>query len=333
METRKVQMTGGSSYVITLPKEWITGLNIKKNDPLGVEVQADGTLIITPRTTAEQVEKTKVIQIDDISNPKFLFRQLIGTYIRGYKNINIISKNEIDPQMRNSVMKFTQILIGPEVVEEDAKSITIKDLLSPTEMPFDKTLKRMYLLVSNMHESAIAALVNGDKALAEDVITRDRDVDRLQWLIARQSSMVLEDIMLAKKMGVMQNSATHYFSTSRILERVGDHAVIIAGNVPTLIDKKLADKVIKDMVAASELSLNILANSMNAWKKRDIQSANQNIETVKELAGHCEKINDHAMNIRGEAAIALSYVSESIRRTGEYAGDLSELLINQFIGD
>ena len=84
-------------------------------------------------------------------------------------------------------MKFTQILIGPEVVEEDAKTITIKDLLSPTEMPFDKTLKRMYLLVKNMHESAIAALVEGDKALAEDVVTRDRDVDRLQWLIARQS--------------------------------------------------------------------------------------------------------------------------------------------------
>ena len=85
METRKVQMTGGSSYVITLPKEWITGLKIKKNDPLGVEVQPDGTLIITPKTTTEQVQTTKEIKIDEIDDPKYLFRQLIGTYIRGYK--------------------------------------------------------------------------------------------------------------------------------------------------------------------------------------------------------------------------------------------------------
>jgi phosphate uptake regulator len=333
METRKVQMTGGSSYVITLPKEWITSLKIKKNDPLGVEVQPDGTLIITPRTSEDQVQKTKVIDIDGISNPKYLFRQLIGTYIRGYKNINIKSKNEIDPHMRNSVMKFTQILIGPEVVEEDSRTIVIKDLLSPTEMPFDKTVKRMYLLVRNMHESAVTALYEGDKELAADVEERDRDVDRLQWLIARQANMVLEDVTLAKKMGVMQNSATYYFSTSRILERVGDHAVIIANNVPVLIDKKLGDDVLKNIASASGLALNILSNSMEAWGKRDIQSANRNIENVKELAEYCERINDHAMNIRGEAAIALSYVSESIRRTAEYAGDLSELLINQLIGD
>lgn len=33
MEIRRVQITGGSSYVITLPKEWATSQNIKKNDP------------------------------------------------------------------------------------------------------------------------------------------------------------------------------------------------------------------------------------------------------------------------------------------------------------
>jgi phosphate uptake regulator len=35
MEIRRVQITGGSSYVITLPKEWIRTMNIKKNDQLG----------------------------------------------------------------------------------------------------------------------------------------------------------------------------------------------------------------------------------------------------------------------------------------------------------
>ncbi|MCJ7741491.1 MAG: AbrB/MazE/SpoVT family DNA-binding domain-containing protein, partial [Methanoregula sp.] len=47
MELRKVQFTGGSSYVLTLPKEWIDAEKIKKNDSLGVEVQPDGALLIT----------------------------------------------------------------------------------------------------------------------------------------------------------------------------------------------------------------------------------------------------------------------------------------------
>ncbi|MGC1120731.1 MAG: AbrB/MazE/SpoVT family DNA-binding domain-containing protein [Candidatus Methanofastidiosia archaeon] len=51
MEIRKVQVAGGSSLVITLPKEWVNSLNIQKNDPLGLIVQPDGTLLITSRTT------------------------------------------------------------------------------------------------------------------------------------------------------------------------------------------------------------------------------------------------------------------------------------------
>ncbi|MFZ1898459.1 AbrB/MazE/SpoVT family DNA-binding domain-containing protein, partial [Methanoregula sp.] len=36
MELRRVQMTGGSSFVVTLPKDWITEMRIKKNDPVGL---------------------------------------------------------------------------------------------------------------------------------------------------------------------------------------------------------------------------------------------------------------------------------------------------------
>jgi len=49
MEIRRVQMTGGSSYVVTLPKEWISEMRIKKNDPVGLIVQPDGTLIVSKK--------------------------------------------------------------------------------------------------------------------------------------------------------------------------------------------------------------------------------------------------------------------------------------------
>jgi len=39
MEIRKVQLTGGSSYVITLPKDWVQNQKIKKNEPLGMIIR------------------------------------------------------------------------------------------------------------------------------------------------------------------------------------------------------------------------------------------------------------------------------------------------------
>ena len=72
METRKVQMTGGSSFVITLPKDCINSLKIKKNDPLGLVVQSDGTLLITPKSDSRDDERLKEFDVDDVDDPKFM---------------------------------------------------------------------------------------------------------------------------------------------------------------------------------------------------------------------------------------------------------------------
>lgn len=331
MEIRKVQVTGGSSYVITLPKEWVKSLNIQKNDPLGLIVQPDGTLLITPRTE-EKVQRTKEFSVDTIDDPEYLFRLLVGAYIMGYTVIVVKSEDRITSWMTECVTNFTQTAIGPEIIEETMKSVVIKDLLNPAEMPFDKTIKRMYLILKIMHEDALTALRKRDAQLAEDVVTRDSSVDRLQWLIARQSNMVLRDVTLSKKMGVTQEGATYYFLISRIMERIGDHAVKIAENALLLIDE-VDDAVVELIASASTLSLKIFADSMNAWTKKDIGAANKNIDSITELSSYCEKINNYALQIKGRSSISLGYIAESIKRTGEYAGDIAELVINHLVNE
>jgi phosphate uptake regulator len=330
MEIRKVQVTGGSSYVITLPKEWIRSLNIQKNDPLGLIVQPDGTLLITPKTGEKPTHRVKEFSADRIDDPEYLFRLLVGAYIMGYSLIVVRSAERIPPFVIECVTRFTQTAIGPEIIEETMKSITVKDLLNPIEMPFDKTIRRMYIILRTMHEDAIAALKNKDRKLAEEVIARDNNVDRLQWLVARQSNVILRDVTLGKKMDVTPEEGTYYFLISRILERIGDHAVRIAENVPVLIDKG-ADEVIEPIVSASTLSLQIFDNSMKAWTGKDIGAANKNIEEIDQLVKHYEEINNSALNIKGRSSISLSHIAESIKRTGEYAADISELVINRLV--
>ncbi len=333
LETRKVQVTGGSSYIITLPKEWVLSAKIKKNDPVGVVVQSDGNLLITPSTTVEANHMTKEFNVDNITDSTYLFRLLIGAYISGYPNIVIKSRSEIQPYVRDCVINFTQVLIGPEIVEEDDHTIITKDLLKPTEMPFNKTIKRMFLLVKSMHENIMQALVERDRNRANDVINRDKDVDRLQWLVARQANMVLEDISLSNKMEIKQSHVLFYYTLSRILERVGDHAIIISKYMPALIDKRLSSKHVTVIKSASDLSLRILSRSMESWQKKDISIANDTIESVEQLKIECKKINDMAANMKGEPAVAMSYISESIRRTGEYATDISELMMNRLVNE
>jgi phosphate uptake regulator len=333
VEIRKVQITGGSSYVISLPKDWAKSLNIKKNDPLGLIAQSDGTLLITPKISGETVQRVKRFDVGRSSDPDFLFRCLIAAYIMGYTTILVTSPGRIHPAVRMAVRDFTQIAIGQEVAEENDASVTIKDLLNPVEMPFDNTLKRMYILVKGMHEDAIAALRTRNRALAEDIITRDNDVDRLQWLVARQYHLLLTDGNLAKRMGLSIGTATNYFMISRIIERIGDHAVNIATNTITLLEEDLDDSLIVDIESASEIALSIFHASIKSLFKKDILESNENIRAVARLVSKCEEISHNALHQKSLVAIPVGYIVESVRRLGEYSKDISENVINYLVSE
>ena len=325
-------MTGGSSYVVTLPKDWIKSLKVKKNDPLGLLMQSDGTLLVTTKMTQDKTHRIKEFEVNDTTNQTYLLRRLIGAYISGYTSIKIKSSKRMPPPMRVIIRKFTQTTIGQEIVEETDTTITLKDLLNPTEMPFDKTIRRMHIIVKSMHEDAMRALEENDRKLAEDVISRDNDVDRLHWLVARQHNIILRNVSLAEKMDTTLEISSICFLISRIIERIGDHVVRIAQNILNLVDDKLNKEIVERIHSASELSLDIFNKSIGAFFRRDIKASNENIDSVSRLESLCEEINTLALQQIGVTAISIGYIVESIRRVGEYAEDISEIVINHLVG-
>jgi len=332
MEIRRVQLTGGSSYIITLPKEWINSFHIKKNDPLGIHIQSDGTLLLTPKMTQEQLQKVKEFDVSRISKPTYLLQQLIGAYIVGYTSIKITSPTRLPIAVQNVIRSFTQLAIGPEVIEETEKSVVLKDLLNPTEMPFDQTIKRMYVIVKRMHEDVLRAMQEKDRTIAADIISRDNDVDRLHWFVARQYNILLQNVSLVRKMNITIETASTCFLISRIIERIADHIVRISENIPNLIDNNLDKKSISRIITAGNLSLDIFNKSISSFFKKDIYASNENIESVTTLESVCEEINTHALQQKAIIALSVGYVVESIRRTGEYSQDISETVINYLVG-
>jgi phosphate uptake regulator len=331
MELRKVQFTGGSSYVLTLPKGWIDAEKIKKNDSLGVEVQPDGALLITRYIDQEPAQRIKEFDMAGINEPSYLFRLLIGAYISGYTFIVIHSQQRLPPFVREVVRNFTQMTIGQEVIEETDTEIMLKDLLNPAEMPLDNTIKRMFTIVKAMHEDAITAIRSQNPTLGNDVTARDNDVDRLHWLIARQTHMILSNAALSRKMGVSPIMALHYFTISRIIERIGDHAERIVFIVQPIITKGIDPEVIGKIAKASELSVGIFNRSIVSFFNNDMKKANQNIESLRVLNTLCEEIDTIVLRQETPDAIALGYIIESVKRAGEYAADISENVINYLV--
>jgi phosphate uptake regulator len=333
MEIRRVQVTGGSSFVVTLPKEWAEKQNVKKNDPVGLITQPDGTLLLTKRLTEEPLQRSKEIPTSSIADPAYLFRLLIGTYINEFSEIRVTTDRKFPPFVMSVIRNFTQLTIGQEVVEETETLVVIKDLLNPSEMPFENTIKRMYVIVKSMHGDAIASLMTKNTALAESVVARDTDADRLSWLIARQTNMLMQNPALSRKMEIPITMAMNYYILCRIIERIGDHAVRIAENIRPLASAGIDPRFLSAIQKASIMSLEIFDRSIISFFNSDLKEAHRNIESIAALESVCGEIDTMVLGQETLVAIHVGYIAESIRRAGEYAGDISETAINMIVGD
>ncbi|MHA1820101.1 MAG: PhoU domain-containing protein [Promethearchaeota archaeon] len=332
MEIRRVQKTGGSSYVITLPKEWINQLNIKQKDKIAIISQPDGKLLISPDPDHEKTKRENHINIEDNTNPEYLYRMLLASYITGFSVIKIITNGKFISLIRNSISNFIKSVVGFEIIEETLNTIIIKDLLNPTEMPFDKSIKRMGIILGLMYEDIINALFNKDIELLDDVINRDLEVNRRYRLIARQSNLILHDVILANKMGVSLENAHYYFLISKQLEKIGDLAKEIATNMKKLLENPIDDAIKNKIKNATEFAVDTLNNTLIAWEKRDLKLANELIDNRTKLKQKTSEIKFYR-NYIPEVLISLGYIVESIEKMGEHSANIGEIIFSSIISE
>src|SRR5438445_409388 len=62
MEGRKLQLTGGSTYVVSLPKPWISATGLKPGDTVFLESMPDGSISVLPRAGEKPAARRKVFE-------------------------------------------------------------------------------------------------------------------------------------------------------------------------------------------------------------------------------------------------------------------------------
>src|SRR5437868_12134450 len=132
-ETRKLQYTGGSSYIVSLPKKWIQDLGLKQGDHVIILRQGNSVLQIAPaskRMSKEQREAT--IEVGKENNPYFIARKLIALYFLGFNVINIVPKEDRLLVDQREVIKniVRRVLMGTEIIADSATGITLQVLIN-----------------------------------------------------------------------------------------------------------------------------------------------------------------------------------------------------------
>jgi len=328
-ELRKVQITGGATYVISLPKKWVKAVGLKPKDQVALIPQADTSLLIVPKGGLEPKEKSEAtIEVSIQVDPEAVIRNFIAHYLVGYDIIRVKVRNV---RCRDLIKNFVrQKLIGVEVIEESADEIVIQCLLGHVELPLRRALNRMHVLMLFMLRDAIDALKNNDKALAEEIVRRDDEVDRLYFFVVRQLKAAVYNRAPIEEIGLSNpGDCLGYRLIVKSVERSADHAARIASVIPT-ISAPINSKAMEEIVAMSLLARKIHEDSMKALYKYDPKLINESMAKVNKVIDLEEGIIEQLLKLKTEprTMVGVRLILESIRRIAEYGTDIAEIAIN-----
>ena len=336
MEKRRVQITGGSTYIVSLPKKWAEEVSLKRGDYVLLIPQPDLSLLLVPDRVTTKRGENREITLSPVRDPEACVRNIIGAYLMGYDVIHVRLPKSPEEGYTNTIKKITRHkLIGAEVMGETAEEILIRCLLKHADLPLKDAINRMYMLTRSMCTDLARAIEERNSRLLRQIYARDDDIDRLYFFVLRQLREAVRDRKMLQDLGLSTaRECLDYQLVARYLERMADHASRAAYVLREAIGEVGSEtlRLLKDLC---EECVVVLDEAMRALHKLDVGVANSVIMRAKK-AVEVELKAIHAL-VRNPylppAAILYTRVFlESLRRLCEYGADIAEIVIDLMIG-
>lgn len=300
MEFRKIQFTGRSSYIISLPKKWVKENNLRRGDVVPIVVNPDGSLLILPKEPKEISESKELVISKDIS-PDMAVRLLISAYIQGYDIIDVKFMEDM-PLYKVKIRGTIQNLPGLEIILEEPLRITSKSLLADEEVNLREIIERLTSILISMIEDLMLIREFEKKEVLRDINGLENELDRFYFLTLRAVNKILSGGSIVKDGGFIKRNfdLLGVLFIVRNIERIGDHMVRIAENFDPDLDIAYLREILQKVMAQI---------TQKDLKKID--------EIMLELKAHIKSIDYRK-----------SVAMDSYRRILEYLENIGETIIN-----
>jgi phosphate transport system protein len=190
MPRRKVQLKGGSTYTISLPKEWARDHGVEVGMQLPVHPLGNGELLVS--VDGEGVSRVPPIDADDF-DPETVRRLVHALYCDGVEEFVLAYSDSVPTDHRRVAREVASDRFGLEVSRQSEDELRFRTLLDAARLSVDEVVARMLYATLSMHRHATAAFVDGeidDEGVVED---RRRECRAQRALVERYFKTALAD--------------------------------------------------------------------------------------------------------------------------------------------
>jgi phosphate uptake regulator len=324
MKERKIQLTGGSTYTVSLPKEWANDIDVEPGDSLRLYPQ-ETQLVIEPKRPSAKVKEATVSVEGD--SEQEIQRVILAFYTSGFSSVTLTEPTGFDHTGR-VVAETARKLIGLEIIESTETRITLKNLLNSSTVSVEQSTRQIQQVALSMHADAVNALLEQDGEQARRVSERDDQIDRLYAMVLRQFQRSLDNPVTTEELELEQVTLSDYQTTARQFERIADHAVKIAELARRFEEPpppEFADQLQRTGETAREI---VEQAALTIIEDGEIELAHEALdrrdELVAEINGIERELHDGAIPQSHLIALTL----ESLTRTAEYGANIAEASLN-----
>jgi len=304
---RKIQLAGGSTFTISIPRDWGLSQGLDKGETVYIYQQRD-RLVVTPSAITGP-ERTARIEAVDMDSGE-LKQRIYSAYTAGCDQITVAADEDPTNETRRKTMRIAESLIGMEIGEMTPDTIVINNHLDAQSVSLEQSLVQIRHTALEMQKDAIQAVRLNDDLLAARVVERDEQVDRLFAFISRGFHRGLEDIAELDDLNVDRKTGFYYYKIARQLERVADRAERIA-NVAEEQSSRPDDELGRTFIDIIDNATETVRLAM----RNDPENA---ITIYRQVMEQIDTIDDALAHRSTPDAYLYATVVESARRTAKY---------------
>jgi len=324
LELRRLQKTPDGTFFVTLPKTWVSRFNLDRGAVLGFVEGKDGRLIVGPYGEAERKVSSVVL-----SPSPLLEREIEERYLLGFDVIQIESGEVINSEVRDHVKATVKRLVGLEIVEEDSRRIVLQCLIEPSMLIPERMVRRIHAITLAMQKDALSAIMQEDAKLANSVIERDDEVDRMYFLLVRLLRAAIIDISISERLGTPPIDCLDDRLLAGFMESFGDYSVIIGESALGLVGKKVATDVLAKLVRIGETIQGMYRDAVLAVLSRNLKLASSITTPHDEARQLLRDSEKNLATLPRDVVERMTSVVMALNRMCELCIDIADLTVTR----
>lgn len=319
MEVRKVQESAGT-FFISLPKPWILRNNVTKGSTLVLLERADGSLNITPGYRIEKNLEAATLEFSPL-----IEREIISKYMLGFDLITVSSRDRLKSEDLEHLKAVTRRLIGLEIVEENSRTVKLQCLLEPTAFPPERILRREYLLVASMHRDLILCLSEKDVHLADAIVKRDDEVDRLYFLLVRILRTIIRHPAMSEELHFPPIDCLDYRLVASFIEAIADQLVGIAEQVSPRLPSA-PDPFLNSLQDLLSETFKLHEEAIHSFLSKEFKQANKVRERRQVLSERLRSLEAKIAELPLQEFLYAFTILSSLARILDYVVDIADMV-------